>query len=1311
LRQALTILLTLTLTGVFSLLKAQVFPVQINTQVLPPYSSYLTDYTTPGAQKFVVQLRVNDPTISEYRCKLRITIEGVGITIRTRPSFIPQPLVLEGGGIPQIFYGEDLSDYFNPNNLDFAGISRSEYSRNAKLPEGVYRFSVEVLDYNRNTVVSTKTTTIAWIILNDPPLLNLPRNDFKVQITDPLNLPFNWTPRHKGSPNAAFTTEYIFRLVEIWPLNRNPYDAFLSQQPLYEITTSDQQILYGPAEPSLIPGRKYAWQVQAIDTEGRDLFKNQGRSEVYVFQFGDEIGVPENLRKEAANASNITVRWEPAATGEMPEKYRIRYKPATTTTWYETTNQQSWATLPELKSNTAYDVQVRGEKGKRFGAFSSSQRFSTAAVNPDTGFTCGQPANITRPSGSNLLFALAPGDIFSCNDFRIVVTEITSASNGVYSGKGLAQVKMLNGASIEVTFAGSINNEYQLTTGDVRSTYDQGSKIGVVIDNIYKIGEGNQDPAKQQSDTTFAAPPITYIVPGRIDRVYLDEEGTIVVINDKGEQSTYQQPVLDSASNKKQDVILTDTHGNTYTVSNGKVTNNGTTAANAVASAVNYSVTFDGTANQQFGFDKQQHAQLEKYYDHQTIKGLKYLIPWKAVAIGSFDNVKASASAKRPDFVKEIGFRSTIGALPKTPGTDSEALLTVQGRVHQQVEEIEAYLTKKDSAGNNNEEVIGRLNVISYNKIYRTLVLVPVNGTTLHNNIDAGQIQRELNKIYGQAAVQWLVQMASTFSSNYDDDEDGLEFGNSGIFSNYTKEMRTIINGYTKNTRFLDDTYYLFLVPKASDKHATGFMPRKKQAGFIFTEQLGSGNPIKTIAHELAHGAFRLEHTFPELPENGNNLLDYSATGTYLHKYQWDLVHDPVAVLGLFEGDEAGASRWVLIDEKHTRLFNHIYDNHKYDDQTYLIKIDAAKASDVQALDLDYSGPDADWVKSWKLRVIDFKTALEDELHRIKETQKGEKISQVSVKPKHIYLGQYEHEGTVYPIAIYGNGSVQDMANLLTKVEVTDVDGLDDAENKKWIYVEETFTKYFIIALYEENRVEPSFIIQVEKFAGHNSMEKWLRYLGILKDAEPIAIELTEEIVETENSESEEEEISDNPATARALFAREKDLTDTRLYKTPVYVPEKLTDEFVDCAEFTNEVTLSQGTDIGYGSDGQLEWCKKNGQYGTSANDIKVGDIIFWDRTYKTCTDTEKTEEGKCTCEKKSKQLWYKNVSSPDDIDHVGIVVEYNDVTKTGKVVHSSVQGNVNPSINEVALAANGNIYDGSCDQMTFIAWGRVEKE
>ncbi len=153
----------------------QVYPVQVTTQIVPPYTPYLSDYTAPGSQRMMMNFVLRDPTLPEYRCKLRITIEGVGITIRTKASYVPEALVLPGGGVPTLLYGEDLLEYFKPDNLDFAGITRNQYEKGAKLPEGIYRFTVEVLDYNRNTVVSNKGTATAWVILNDPPLLNLPR--------------------------------------------------------------------------------------------------------------------------------------------------------------------------------------------------------------------------------------------------------------------------------------------------------------------------------------------------------------------------------------------------------------------------------------------------------------------------------------------------------------------------------------------------------------------------------------------------------------------------------------------------------------------------------------------------------------------------------------------------------------------------------------------------------------------------------------------------------------------------------------------------------------------------------------------------------------------------------------------------------------------------------------------------------------------------------------------------------------------------------------------------------------------------------
>src|SRR5687767_12661503 len=61
---------------------AQVFPIQVTSQLMPPYTPYFSDYTSPGAQRLMIQLRANDVNLSEYDVRLRITIEGLGITIK-----------------------------------------------------------------------------------------------------------------------------------------------------------------------------------------------------------------------------------------------------------------------------------------------------------------------------------------------------------------------------------------------------------------------------------------------------------------------------------------------------------------------------------------------------------------------------------------------------------------------------------------------------------------------------------------------------------------------------------------------------------------------------------------------------------------------------------------------------------------------------------------------------------------------------------------------------------------------------------------------------------------------------------------------------------------------------------------------------------------------------------------------------------------------------------------------------------------------------------------------------------------------------
>jgi hypothetical protein len=890
---------------------AQVFPVQVNTQIMPPFTPYLSDYTAPGLQKLMVQIRVNDPTLSDYTCKLRLTIEGVNISIRTRQSFVPRPITLQGGGVPQIFYGEDLAEYFDPNALDFAGISRNDYQKGAKLPEGLYRFTIEVLDYNRGTTVSNKGTAMAWVVLNDPPLLNLPRLQSKVSIVNPTNIPFTWTPRHTGSPNAAFTTEYVFRIVEIWPAGRNPYDAFLSEPVLYETVTNQTQVIYGPAEPALLPGRQYAWQVQARDTEGRDLFKNQGKSEVFVFQFGDELGIPESLTLQSSSASSLTVRWEQPVAGSDPVSYRVRYRPhgnRQTEAWYEATTQDQWRALTFLQPATEYEVQVRAEQAVQNSDYSPVQVFKTAEMGANE-FVCRPDVSPPPvPATQTPLFALSMNDTIKAGGYSVLVREVKpGAAAGSYTGTGVAIVPWFNDAKVRVTFENiRVNQQFWLTSGEIKTVWDANSKF--LIKSQQPTNPANAPRTGEVPVNLVATDSLVEIKGAAIVSVTKDDEGNIVVQTSDGATKVLA---------KGESYSITDEVGNGYVVDkDGNITK--TTATEAIAANQrgdrNYNIQLRFEKGEgKFGFDEKKYDALAQYY--QQLEDGNF-IAWKAVS-STPDKVSAALTATGIDS-RKIHF-DLSGTPVMADANGSKFTLALTGKAEGTAEELLALYTAAEGA---KDEVLGKLNVVSYSQLTRNLVIVPVNNVKLPTQLTTTILSQKLSEIYSQAVTSWQVSFADKITVTLGDKFDD---GETGLLTNYTDDMKKVIRAFGN---LQNDTYYLFLVEKPkSGADAFGYMPRSKQAGFIFVDNHhdDADKLVNTIAHELGHGAFHLKHTFSEisaLAEGSTaNLMDHTnGSGTELNKYQWDFIHDPASVIALFDDDEEGQNLNVALFEESTQL-------------------------------------------------------------------------------------------------------------------------------------------------------------------------------------------------------------------------------------------------------------------------------------------------------------------------------------------------------------------------------------------------------
>jgi len=887
--------------------KSQVYPVQLNTQLIPPYSLRLSDYVTPGTNRVGLNMLLTDLNESGYRVRLELTIEGNGITIKTSPNFNHNQVILDGG-VPQYFTSSDLAEWFDPQNLDFSGYSKSSYLATGRLPEGVYRFSFAAYDYNKNIRVSSNIPITAWLMLNEPPLINIPFPNYKVEHIDPQNIVFQWTPRHTASPNSAFTAEYEFTLVEIWPEGRDPNNAMQTSIPIFQTTTTSTTLVYGLAEPFLEPGRKYAYRIQARDVDGRDMFKNNGYTEVRMFTFGDECKPIENVSAKSEKYNTAEIQWTP---GFSQTAFTVRYRKANKpdAEWFEQNTFIDNLKLTDLQELTTYEYQVMGFCGTYEGDYSDVQTFTTPAPQVSS-FECGGGDNESSISNHDPLPMLRNGDYVWSGSFMFQVNDVTGG-NGTFSGKAFAMVPYLSYVKLAAEFTNiKVNTDNQVYEGEIKSIYNPNSPFIFSIDlngpdydntndSTLTIGGGGL------ADTTLVTD---------VDSIYIDGDN-IIIVNEDGSIDTIQTT---------DDIIITDSNGDVWTVDDGIVTvgsgsgpggGSGTGYLPIVnASDIKIKLEFLPYEKQEYGFDKLTYDVHKPMYKQANVYGENVYLPWKSLAAASMDRVLVKFS----DFDTTISpakvqFRTNNGVALTSfefEGKKDERLVLMNGGAGKAEEGIEAFVAFKDTSDKNQELVVGKFNTISYEKKNVNIVIVPINGTA---GFSVGDFTTALNDIYKQAAISWTVTLQSQFDIEKDewnkDDDDFLNDGETTLFSCYSDEQNKIIRKYKSDRGIDNESYYVFLLDEINSKTGlAGYMPLKKQVAFIY-----DGNTdARTIAHELGHGAFRLWHTFSSentyvMTQNStDNLMDYN-NGQRLHKYQWDFIQDPEAMIAWGQDEEEGA--------------------------------------------------------------------------------------------------------------------------------------------------------------------------------------------------------------------------------------------------------------------------------------------------------------------------------------------------------------------------------------------------------------------
>jgi hypothetical protein len=256
---------------------------------------------------------------------------------------------------------------------------------------------------------------------------------------------------------------------------------------------------------------------------------------------------------------------------------------------------------------------------------------------------------------------------------------------------------------------------------------------------------------------------------------------------------------------------------------------------------------------------------------------------------------------------------------------------------------------------------------------------------------------------------------------------------------------------------------------------------------FIFHKGIYGQRP----AHELGHGAFGLKHTFdPEYGVSDNpqitpalNLMGYNDQA-HLAKFQWDIIHQHSGETA-FDSTDAVMARFIIIDSKHTQLFNHVYDNN--------LNPYKAGAGSYQT---------EDWPVAWTYSDDKPEELVDKVINKLRNAASGQTVPKITLRDNGIYVGKHTVGNNEYATAIYSRKAV---IGGIKKVAVSDVKDLEKySVIKQPLYCETSYMNYLILAFYEDDEDDPSLIIQATQgktnVFSNEQLEAWMKYIGVMRE-------------------------------------------------------------------------------------------------------------------------------------------------------------------------------------------------------------------
>lgn len=918
--------------------QAQQYPVQVTPVLLPPYSLRLSDYATSTENKLQLQLLMKDLLEPSHQVRLQFSLlSGVNGTqvAGSNPVVTGFRNIMLYPGTPLTLTNVDLRALFELQNL--TGISAAAYAK--PLPEGMYQFCFQVFDALTGRTLSARSCAMSYFVQYEPPMLNLPQMGEKVMA--PLvfgagrGVLFQWMPR-QVAPN----TRYIFTLKELWDNERDPIAGFLTSRTLWQEEVYANTLLYGIEKTALIPGKRYAWQVQAKSgnpviggnaTEDNGVYKNNGLSEIFYFDYVEDCLVPSLLMAKNVGRGRTEIRWSIAGT-KPNGLYSLQYrKRGTTTNWAQQESYQEMAIITGLEDVTDYEYRVGSVCGNLYQAdngddptgnaysYSAIQYFTTdSKESQNSNYQCGIMPQVDISNRSPLQSPLGVNEVFMAGDFPVTVLE-AQGSSGTYSGTGYIQVPYLADTRLKVSFKGiSLNTDKKLISGMVETSYDV-NETNVMFASS-GIGETFGDAGIKTIEVPYKITEITFEDTPSPGKIVITGNSGAGGVNDGGSGSPSVQELPGG-----RDYEIKDRDGNIWNVDEkGNVTKGGivakggaSTVANtegvsgsgSQASVTNYAakgikITWKENTATKYAFDTADKSKLGAKGQYPTVTdadGSTVYVPYKAVVNGQTDILDAQVSITDPALkdatiiFKTLSTGKEIIAQEKQKAdTERSYQLTLNGVMDYAEEEVLAVLMPKDTTSK--QQVISSFRLVHLSPKTINVTLVPTDEASKSRLQTQGEI---LNNAYGKIGVNFVIKEDPILDINSVVSGNTINSEDTELMSAYSPQQQQI-NALYKGTA---DRYVVFVTSKMASTEVAGYMRLNGQFGYVF------GNAInKTTAHELGHGVFKLQHPWKVYDTNKketNLLMDYSE-GTELSHLDWKQVNDPALKIYSFQGQSSG---------------------------------------------------------------------------------------------------------------------------------------------------------------------------------------------------------------------------------------------------------------------------------------------------------------------------------------------------------------------------------------------------------------------